>query len=543
MALLDTFGILFESDASGVSDGLDEAESSSEDLRKKLIDTDAAAENLGDSFLDLVGSAKGALASLLSLGIATTAVISTAAATDEVGKFSQTLGLNIEDVQAWSEAVVRSGGDANGFRGSIDGLTRGLTDFAVTGGGAAAETFNRLGISATNASGKVKSAFEVLPELADQFERMTASEAAGFGQRLGLDQGTILLLQQGRQEVERLVDRQRQLGVATQEDYEIAALFNDTWADTKQLFRAVSVSAGSSILPMLTDILLGVQEFAFFLLDHKALIAGFFIGIAGTIVTVYLPAIGAAAAATLAAIGPYLALAAAAIAIGAAIAVVVDDIYNFIQGNDSLTGRMLENYPNIEKLISQIADAFGVVVDILSEVGSVLLEVFGAVGSVALKGLIGLVELFLGSIDSLLGLIGGLGEALFQVFTSPQQALQTLIDTFRTFASDVVNLLPDISGAFDSVAGFFGFGGDDVGNNVALANETFANISANPLNGQTSNSIATTNNASRTTSVQVGKVEVNTQATDAQGMANAAGSALTDQMATAVNNIDDGVAY
>lgn len=541
MALLDVFGIVFEGDASGVNDGLETAESSSDDLRKNLIDTDKAAGELGDSFLSLIGSAKGALASLLSLGIATTAVISTAAATDEVGKFSQTLGLNIEEVQAWSEAVVRSGGDANGFRSSIEGLTRGLTDFAVTGGGAAAETFNRLGISATDSSGKVKDAFAILPELADQFGRLTAAEATGFGQRLGLDQGTILLLQQGRQEVEALVARQKALGVATQEDYEIAALFNDTWADTKQLFRAVSITGGSTILPLLTDLLLGVQEFAFFLLDNKALIAGFFIGLAGTIITVYLPAIGAALTSTFALIAPFLAVGAAAIAIGAAIALVVDDIYNFIQGNDSLTGQIFENYPNIQKLIMQIGEAFGLLVEVAKQVGAVLLDVFSVVALGALNTLVGGIEFLLGMIDNVLGLANDVGVALSDAFNSPKQALDSLAEAFKTFVDNFFNLLPDLSGALSSVGGFFGLGGnEEVSNNVYLAQNAFKNADANPLNGQTTSSIIN-NQASRSTSVQINKVEVNTQATDAGGMASAAGGALSSEMQRAVNNIDDGV--
>lgn len=552
-SLLEIFGITFESDASDVQDGLDSAESSSDDLKKKLVDTDKAADGLGDSFLDMIGSAKGALASLLSLGAATAAVISTASATDEIGKFSQTLGLNIEEVQSWSEAVVRSGGSAQGFQSSIEGMTRGLTDFAVTGGGAAAETFNRLGISAVDSSGKVKSAFQILPELADQFEKMSAAQAAGFGQRLGLDQGTILLLQQGRRAVDDLVDRQRALGVATDEDYQAAANFNDAWADTKQVFRSVSISAGSMLLPVLTSMLKGVQKFAFFLADHKALIAGFFIGLAATIVTVYLPAIGAALASTAALIAPFLAVAAAAIAIGSAIAIVVDDIYNFIKGNDSLTGVILEKYPNIKRLIIEIGNAFGLVIDVVKDVGSVLLDVFTNVASGALTVFLGSIETFIGLINSVLGLLGGLGDSLFQVFTSPQDALNTLIETFKTFVSDIMESLPDISGAFDKVAGFFGFGDDDeqddknfedqqkqINKNIKLANTTFNNADVNPLNGQTSTSLtATTNN--RSTSVSVGAVNVQTQSTDAEGMASAAGGALSDELGRAVNNIDDGV--
>lgn len=556
--LLDVFGVMFESDADDVKKGADEAGKSTEELEKKLVDTDKAAEGLGGSFLDLIGSAKGAIAGVLSLGALTAGVVATAAMTDEIGKFSQTLGLNIEDVGAWGEAVVRSGGDAGAFQSSIEGLTKGLTDFAVTGGGTLAETFARIGVSATDSSGKVKSAFDVLPELADSFEGLSDAESAGLGDRLGLDQGTILLLQQGRHAVEELVDRQKQLGVATQEDYEIAALFNDQWADTKQVFQSLFVTSGSTILPLFTMILKGVEKLVFFLADHEALVSGFFIGVAGVILTVYGPAMAIAAAETLIAIAPLLLIAAAAAAFGAAIAIVVDDIYNFIQGNDSLIGNIAEKYPAIGRFVTEIGNAIKFVIDTVSDLGSALVGVFAGEGGNAVDALANIIDGLFASIDAVLGLLYGLADAFVTAFTSPQEALNMLIDSFKNFAASVTDLLPDIGGAVDDVADFFGFGSDDktedvsvdldkqnqiIEKNIKAANNVFANVDTNPLNGQTTNSINTANQSSRVTNVSVGKVDVNTQATDADGIAKATGGALQSEMQTAVNNMDDGVAY
>lgn len=42
----------------------------------------------------------------------------------------------------------------------------------------------------------------VLPELAESFEKLSKQESAALGQKLGLDQGTIMLLRRGRREVE-----------------------------------------------------------------------------------------------------------------------------------------------------------------------------------------------------------------------------------------------------------------------------------------------------------------------------------------------------
>ena len=340
MALLETFNILFTSDAKDVKKGAEEAEKATEELEQKVEETDKAAKKLGGSFVDALTSAQGTIAGLLSIGSIAASVISEAANTDELGKFSDALGLNIEEVSAWGGIVERSGGSAEGFRGSISSLQGSLTEMALTGGGPAAEVFAKLGISAVDAGGKIKSGFDLLPEIADSFEGLTEAEAFSFGQALGLDQGTILTLQKGRDEIDRMLRIQESLGVATEEDAEIARDFQDSMTGLSQVFSAASRNVGSALLPAFTSIIKFIEEIVFFLAENKDLVVGFFIGAAAAITVAYLPAIASAAAATLVAIAPFVAIGLAITAVGAAFAVVYDDIQTFLAGGKSATGEI-----------------------------------------------------------------------------------------------------------------------------------------------------------------------------------------------------------
>ena len=494
--ILERFGILFESDSEEVKQGIDDAESAADGLEDKLSDVDKTTSELGDSFLDLIGNAKGAIAGLLSAGAIVGGIVNAAAMTDEVGKFSEVLGLNISDVSAWSEAVTRAGGDANGFRGSVKSLTDGLTEFSINGSGPAVDVLARLGVSATTAGGKVKTAFQLLPELADAFQGLSRAESAGFGQKLGLDQGTILLLQQGRTAVNDLVAKQRELGVATQEDYEIAAKFNDQMADSKQSFNALFISIGSHVLPIFTRLLDGMKNVSDFLYENKDFVTGFFIAIASVVTAVYLPAMLSAAAATLAAASPFILVGLAVTAAATAFALLYDDIINFIAGHDSFIGKISKDYPIVGELVHALVDGIG------------------------------------RSFESL----QWIGQFLIDIFTQPQVALEKLSGLAK-------NVAADISGAFSDIQDFFGLGDEDIlTKNIIAANSTFEGISANPLNGQTSNSIVNTNRiSSRSTSVSVGEVNVNTQSTDPEGMAAGARSVLQDQLQSAVNDFDNGV--
>jgi len=338
MALLDVLSVIFDADATKLKKGAGEAEETIEETKTAVIDTDKAAERMGETFLETIGSAKGAIAGLLSLGAITASVVYQAAVTDQLGKFSDRLGLNIEEMGAWQIAVERSGGTAEGFQSSVESLNDNLSELAMTGSGPAAEAFARLGISATNSAGQMKGVFELLPEIADQFEGLSKAQTVELGKKLGLDQATILLLQQGRRSVEDLIAHQKELGVATAEDAAIAATFNDAMDDLKQVFGSLTRNVGAYLLPAFTEILLGVQKIVVFLRDNQELVVGFFVAVAAILTGVYLPAMVKVAAATIAANLPMIAMIGVATAVAAAFALLYDDIQAFLSGGDSIIG-------------------------------------------------------------------------------------------------------------------------------------------------------------------------------------------------------------
>ena len=520
MSILDTFGILFESDTDDLEKGADKAGEAVEGIGESADKAGQELDTFGDSFLGLIQSATVKYISLASVAGVAAGVIAQAARTDELGKFSDVLGLNVEDVDAWSQAVVRSGGDASAFRGTIESLTDKLTDFNLTGGGEAATVLSRLGVNARDAGGKVKTAFELLPDLADSFQQLSKAESLAFGRKLGLDQGTILLLQSGRAAVDDLVRRQRTLGTVTKEDTEIAAKFNDQWADTKQVFSSLARATGSTLLPVFTSILEVVEDVTLFLADHKEVVVAFFSAAAAIVTIAYLPAILSATAATVAAYAPFIAIGAAVTAAAAAFALIYEDVMAFIAGEESLIGRLTEDFPWIEKLVMGVADAFNFMFGVVRSVFDFL---FGS--------LPGITDLF----GSLIGAAGEIFDILGSLLTGK-------------FAS-----------VFDKFASFFGFGSEDepaeeidrtgrltpteaeelqrqVDANIKMANE-------NPLNAANSNVMNRQTAIHNNTSVNVGEVNVDARGGDSAEIAAGTRSALNDEMERTVNWYDDGLAY
>lgn len=560
---------LFSDSVSNANDDLSGFSNSLGDVENEISGIDSTSDAAADSIDDLTDSAnsssKGFAGLADNLGLAAAGLIavtgiaagitSQALATDEIGKFSETLGLNIEDVGAWGEAVKRSGGDAASFRGSLQGLNSQLTDINLTGGGEAAEIFARLGVNAIGAGGKVKSAFEVLPELADSFQNLSKAEAVGFGEKLGLDQGTILLLQQGRVAVEQLVDRQKQLGVATKEDYLAAAQFNDAFEDTKQVFANLFTTAGTTVLPMLTTMLEGFQSIVGWVKQNKTLVTGFFVGVAGVITAVYLPAIASAAAATLIAAAPFIAIGLAIAAVGAAFAILYEDVVAYLGGQESLIGDLAKEYEWFGSLVDGVVNglkfAFSTLYEFASEMftnlgnaasffGDIIGSIFGGVSD-SVKGLGIDMESVVNAVIALFSMLGDSIAATLGFIASP-------IETTKEAIDDLMTLLPDVSdemkSAFGDVKSLLGFGDNEVNENINKMVDVNAAIDSNPLNGQTSASIVNSQQSiSRTTKVSVAGSTVNTRATDAEGVSKAISNNLSDQIQLAVDNLQDAEAY
>lgn len=449
-SLLESFLILFESDAEDVKKGAADAGDATDRLEEKLRGADKTAEQLGKSFLGLTRSAKATITALVSAGVTAFTAVNTAQQTDALGKFSRALGLNASEVNLWEQAVIRSGGTAESFRGSLGSLTRQLTDFALTGGGEAAEVLARLGISAFDAAGDIRSAFDVLPELASAFERLTEAEAFGFGQKLGLDQATILLLKSGRTELARTLTDLEKLGLVTEAQTKTAAAFNDAWADLVQAFTTAKNDLNAFLLPVFAQVIDVVKNLVFFIRTNGDLITGFFIGLSGVLTAVFLPAMVRVAATTLLAAAPFLLIGGAILAAAAAIAVLYEDVKAYTEGNASLIGQLEKEYP----------------------------AAFGAAKSAA-QGFIDLakspVVFALEFADDPEAAITALGESLLRTLKKVRDGVAFVRDAFRGFVADFLGepdaIRQSIQTWFDTlktdVTAFFGALGAEIASMIA----------------------------------------------------------------------------
>lgn len=358
-SILETFYILFETNAAQVKKGEAEAGAATKTFEADVVSAEAAAVAMGEHVAHVFENVAIRIASAFAIERVVEFLGNLSEVNAELGVTAERLGISVEDLDAWGQATQRAGGSVDGFTQTLDFLNRGMADIATKGTSRLKPFFDELKIRVTDAPGHVRPLLAILGDLSDRLSKLGAQQRAGIAEKLGIDQGTLLLLVQGRRGVDELVERQKQLGVATEKDAEIAHKYRQALEDLEQRMRHAGTTIGSELLPKLAEFFKWIGTVSDYLAGHKGLVEGFFIGVGGVIATVYFPAVVEAAAATWALLSPLLLVVAPIAAVGAAIALLVDDVQNFLAGNKSVIGELSKTWPAVGETVREVVKDLG----------------------------------------------------------------------------------------------------------------------------------------------------------------------------------------
>lgn len=252
----------------------------------------------------MVGAAGGLSGALGALAPAVTGVGLAAMAkgainaADDMNDLAQKTGVSVEQLSRFKQAADASGTSIEGVGGAMIKLNRNL----ATGNDKATLALQSLGVSATDATGKLKSTDQIMLEVADKFAAMpdgaekSAAAMALFG-KSGADM--IPLLNGGSQAVKSLS------ATMTTDFARGADSLNDKLVSVQTKLTEVGVNLGTALMPALNaiaDVIIGVAN-AFSALPGPVQNV---IILAGLLVVAWGPVTGAIVGVTsaLAAIGP-----------------------------------------------------------------------------------------------------------------------------------------------------------------------------------------------------------------------------------------------
>jgi TP901 family phage tail tape measure protein len=465
--ILDTFISIFKADAKELEQAHKDIEKSTDEIVDGMKDAEKQSKKSTDAIGSHLKKLVGAFAAFAAVKGAISDAVDRAADVERMDTLSKTIKTNIGDIDAFRKSIEQAGGSGEAALSALNSTFNAIQAAATNANSAQSQAFRRLGIDVRNADGSYKDTLETLLEVSDAMQGMSEMQGLQMVEALGIsDPKIIQTMQKGRAELEAMLRVEKEHGVITKESQERAIKFNAAMRALSATWEKGKNALSDALLPALTWVMEKFSDLVSWMSEHKQFIIGMFTGIAAVITAIYLPAMISAAIATLTALAPFILIGAVIAAVGVAIGLLVDDIYNFIQGNDSLIGQIFEKFPKVKAFFDTIAGSIGLFID-------------------------------------------GVKDAIAWVME--------LINKL-----DIVNGAKDL---FNKTKSFFGFG-DDVDN----AQKQLDEAASLPINQTTSNTIRNSANTRNEQNVGIGEITINTQATDASGIAGDISGSLKEQL-------------
>ncbi|WP_447544155.1 hypothetical protein [Proteus mirabilis] len=534
----------------GIKTAIDEAKAQ-EHLQKELSETGSKYQEAGSSVAGFATKALGAVGIVMSIGTIFSESVSRSQEIETLDKLGKQIGVATADVDAFSGAIAELGGSRESAQADLSAMAKSF--------------------------GNTKDSMEKVLQTADKVQGMSFDKAKKTLEGMGVsDEKTIELMMKGRKELERTMGIQKEYSGISKESIESSIKFNSAMGKFKQSSGMLKNSFLEMVIPALAKGLDWLTKFISFCKENKNLLIGFFSAVGLAVALYYVPPMLAAASATLAATWPIIAIIAIIALLAMAFAIVYDDIMNFIDGNDSMIGRILDKYPQLKVVILALWETFKKLFEYLKVIVGVVADIVVAGWDLMASGLKAYVKYLL----SCISVIAGWGKSFAGVFNTVSDAVVSAFEWMWEQVEKIIGWvntgLNAVKNGWKSAKEFFGFGDDEeitvnqnvernvndngeieyampqeksqtenqppVRHSIAQANAQLDAIANNAMNPITSQAISNQSNVKNESNVSIGEIKIETQATDAQGMASGVKDSLQDQLADFNQQNSTGVA-
>ncbi|EHE2701352.1 TPA: hypothetical protein RHY09_001135 [Escherichia coli] len=569
MGVLDTFVFLLETDNRNALKGLNDTDQAIDDVQDGSKDAHKALLNMFTGVGEKAGVTTASLKELAvaAIGIAGAGLSLNAVlehTTEMLGKVqaAETVGVDVGQYDALSRTFQTLGVDADGFRDSMIDLNEAMGEAASDAKSGKAESFKTFGISLKDSQGNIKSADEALLELSDTMSKMEKQQATFQIKQLGItDNAVIAAMMNGRKELERRIELQKTLGVLNEKDAAQLKNFKSAQDDLSAIFARFADVLAMTVVPaleLLINVTISVIKWA---REHKGVLMGVFGALAFVAIPALTTALWGMARAALAAVVPFLPL----IAVAVALALVIDDLWNYFTGGESVIGDLAAKFPLLKSALDGAKEsvigaweALKLLFSDPSQFMDVLVSELKASWDEIVQGVLDAGD--------------AIGEALSaawekissdtkQVFTDLLNWIINVFSNIGSFISDSVSNAA--SGAINTVKGWVGMdntpsprenspGGSSMmvpGDNPLLegaayadaANNAMAGAAAAPAIPANSAAVAGAGGKGNVTATQkIDNITIQTGSGDPQQIRTAVSDGMNDHVQQLTNQYDDG---
>lgn len=308
------FNILIEANTKA----LDEVSKKLDNLNEKVEKTDDSIEKSTDKTIKKVSSLAKNVAILgsqfLFVKKAFSGVLNFSTQAEDIGRMAQMANVSTDAIQDLGNALKNYGGSASSASSTLSKLNKQMADLRMGKGGAMAKVVMQYGLDTS-----AKTPEQMLLNISKRMQGMGALQQVNFGRALGLDDATIMFLQQGVEGVRKELEKAKELRVFEKEDIENSIRLQRSWRDLQEILKQISAIFLRFIQPVVERVVGYLNDIAKKIKEQPNLIKGVAVAIGGI----------------MALMSP-LSLAFTAIAL------VADDIATYLKGGESYTKDLLD---------------------------------------------------------------------------------------------------------------------------------------------------------------------------------------------------------
>lgn len=437
------------------------------------------AESKVSSFANRIKS--GALAKLgafTSVGFVMSQVKNLTAVADDLGKIADRIGADVPKLQSWATASKLAGGSVQAFYGTAERLGSELQRIAVTGKSRLLPFFESMGVATLDATGKARDVFDVLTDVAGAVEGMDRQTSAGILKRLQLDEGTIGLLQMGKKGMQDLIRYERELGVFQKEDTVIAANYNDAMDRLTRTMNISFLPVMRLFAPVLTEAAKAMTSAFAFIQKHSLAFEIALAGIALVIGALVLPSLWSLFVAIMT--NPITWIIAAIVGL----ILILEDLYVYAKGGKSQFEDLWKTLGTGEEVMAAIQGAWDFLKAAAQIAWEILKYILKDLGIRVLELLRFIAMLGVGAMNVFKAIGGFINDYFITPLENAWNTLKKIIDN-----------LPSLDGVKDFLGGRY---------------EQFFT----PITPQLAGA-----GAGGSKTLEIGKIDIHTQATNADGIA------------------------
>lgn len=437
------------------------------------------AEGKVSSFADRIKS--GAIAKLgafTSVGFVMSQVKNLTAVADDLGKIADRIGADVPKLQSWATASKLAGGSVQAFYGTAERLGSELQRIAVTGKSRLLPFFESMGVATLDATGKARDVFDVLTDVAGAVEGMDRQTSAGILKRLQLDEGTIGLLQMGKKGMQDLIRYERELGVFQKEDTVIAANYNDAMDRLTRTMNMSFLPVMRLFAPVLTEAAKAMTSAFAFIQKHSLAFEIALAGIALVIGALVLPSLWSLFVAIMT--NPITWIIAAIVGL----ILILEDLYVYAKGGKSQFEDLWKTLGTGEEVMAAIQGAWDFLKAAAQIAWEILKYILKDLGIRVLELLRFIAMLGVGAMNVFKAIGGFINDYFITPLENAWNTLKKIIDN-----------LPSLDGVKDFLGGRY---------------EQFFT----PITPQLAGA-----GAGGSKTLEIGKIDIHTQATNADGIA------------------------